>query len=229
MRYNVELQDPALFTDNSKIIPFVTNYCENIENEKLVGEIRSKLSNIQWRLITEVFKNKNVIFLEKQPKNLLWLLNRAKFNTEINIFGQQNGLFKCIDKDWKIFSLYIAEGHSFIMSNNVRWELRPCVPCRLINLIYYLKCNMCKKKETFIRWTVGDNIVGFKSRMKQHISDSRMGVSTCKFPIHVSKCGLKNKCLKEPFFETNVRMKLKSSNKLETYENNFHSKTLWRP
>ena len=30
---------------------------------------------------------------------------------------------------------------------------------------------MCKKKETFIGKSVGDNIVGFKSRMNQHISD----------------------------------------------------------
>ena len=60
---------------------------------------------------------------------------------------------------------------------------------------------MCKKKETYIRKTVRDNIVGFKSRMNQHISDSRTGDSTCKFPIHVYKCGLKNKCLNKPFFE----------------------------
>ena len=63
---------------------------------------------------------------------------------------------------------------------------------------------MCKKKENFIGKTVGDNFVGFKSRMDQHINDSRTGVSTCKFPIHVYKCGFKNKCLNEAFFETNV-------------------------
>ena len=34
---------------------------------------------------------------------------------------------------------------------------------------------MCKKKETYIEKTVGDNIVGFKSRMNQHISENRTG------------------------------------------------------
>ena len=145
---------------------------------------------------------------------LLRLLTRARFNTEINAFGQQKGLFKCIDKRCKICSLYIVEGHSFIMSNNMTWELQSHVTCRSINIIYYLKCNISKKKETYIGKTVGDNIVGFKSRMNQHISNSRRGVSTCKFPIHVYKCGLKNKCLNEPFFEINVMMKLKSSNQL---------------
>ena len=108
------------------------------------------------------------------------------------------------------------------MSNNVRWELRSHVTCRSINIISYLKCNMCKKKEACIGKTVGDNIVGFKSRMNQHISDSRTGVPTCKFPMHIYKCGLRNKCLNEPFFEINIMMKLKSSNQLETDENYFH-------
>ena len=49
-------------------------------------------------------------------------------------------------------------------------------------------------------------------------------VSTCKLPIHVYKSGLKTKCLKKPFFEMNVMMKLKSSNQLETYENYFRKK-----
>ena len=52
---------------------------------------------------------------------------------------------------------------------------------------------MCKTKETYIGKTVGDNTVGFKSRINQRKSDSRTGDSTCKFPIHVDKCGLKNK------------------------------------
>ena len=45
--YNAKLQGPVLFTDNSKNIPFVTTYYENIDNEKVVRKIRSKLSKIQ--------------------------------------------------------------------------------------------------------------------------------------------------------------------------------------
>ena len=222
--YNPKLQGSVSFTDDSKSIPFVTIYYENIDNEKMVTKIRSKLSNVQSRHLSEVFKNKNVIPSQKQPKNLLQLLARTRFNTEIYAFQQQNRLFKCIDKRWKICSLYIVEGHNFTMSNNMRWELRSHVTCRSVNIIYYLKCNMCKKKETYIGKTVGDNIVGFKSRMNQHISDSRMGNSKCKFLIHDYKCGLKSKCLKEQFFEINIVMRLKSSSQLETHENHFHKK-----
>ena len=217
--YNSKLQGPAPFTNNSKNIPFVTTYNENIDNEKVVRKIRFKLSNIQSRRLSEVFENKNIILFQRQPKNLPRLLTRARFNAEINAFRQQNGIFKCIDKRCKICWLYIVEGHSFIMSNNMRWELRSHATCRSINIIYYLKCNMCKKKETYIGKTVGDNIFGFKSRMNQHISDSRTGVSACKFSIHFYKGGLKSKCLNEPIFEINVMIKLQSSNQLETYEN----------
>ena len=135
-----------------------------------------------------------------QPKNLLQSLTQARFNTEINAFQQQNALFECIDKRCNICLLYIVQGNCLILSNNMRWELRSHVTWRSINIIYYLKCNMCKKKGTYIGKTVGGNLVGFKSRMNQHISDNRMGDSAYKFPIHVYKCSLKNKCLNEPFF-----------------------------
>ena len=76
--YNAKLQGPVPFTDNSKNIPFVTTYYENIDNEKLVRKIRFK------RHLTEVFKNKDVIFSQMEPKNLLRLLTRARFCTEVN-------------------------------------------------------------------------------------------------------------------------------------------------
>ena len=131
----------------------------------MVWKICSKFSNIQSRHLSEVFKNKNVILSQKQSKNLLRLLTRGRFNTEINVFGKQNVLFKCIDKRCQICSLYSVEGHNFIILNNMRWELRSHVTCRSINIFYYLKYNMCKKKESYIRKTDGDNIAGLKSRM----------------------------------------------------------------
>ena len=43
--------------------------------------------------------------------------------------------------------------------------------------------------------------------------------STCKFPIHVYHRAMKNKCLKELYFQLNIMMKLKDSGQLEYYEN----------
>ena len=67
------------------------------------------------------------------------------------------------------------------MSNNMRWEVRSHVTCRDINVIY-LKCNMYDYKEMYIGKTVGNNIVGFKSRINQHFYDCRTGISSCNFP-----------------------------------------------
>ena len=75
----------------------------------------------------------------------------------------------------------------------------------------------------YIGKTVGNNVVGFKSRINQHISDCGTGISTCKFPIHIYHCVMKNKCLKEPYFQLNIMMNLKNSLKLEFYENYFHN------
>ena len=86
--YHAKLQGPAPFKDNPKNVPFVSTYYENIDNEKVIRKIRSKLLNIQSRLVSELFKNKNVVISQKQPKNLLQLLTRAGFNTEINAFQQ---------------------------------------------------------------------------------------------------------------------------------------------
>ena len=43
--------------------------------------------------------------------------------------------------------------------------------------------------ETYIGKTVGNNVTGFKGRVNKHISESKTGVSTCKFPRHVYSCG----------------------------------------
>ena len=66
--YNAKLHGPARFKDNPKNIPFVTIYHENINNEKVIWKIRSKLSNIQSRHLSEVFKNKTVILSQRHPK-----------------------------------------------------------------------------------------------------------------------------------------------------------------
>ena len=71
---------------------------------------------------------------------------------------------------------------------------------------------------------VGNNAVGFKSRINQHISDCRTGTSTSKFPIHIYHFAMKSKCLKEPYFQLNIMMKLKVSRQLEFYENHLHEK-----
>ena len=52
-----------------------------------------------------------------------------------------------------------------------------------------------------LKKTIVDHIHGFKTRMNNRITESRSGVSTCKFPIHVFNCvNRNNRQLEEPFF-----------------------------
>ena len=101
------------------------------------------------------------------------------------------------------------------MSKNMSWELRSHVIFRDNIGIYYLKSNMCDHKETYIGSAVPDNVVDFKNIFNQHISDCRTGISTCKFPIHVYHCAMKNKCLKMPRFQLNITMNLKKQSKIK--------------
>ena len=108
------------------------------------------------------------------------------------------------------------------MSNGQVWEIRREIDCHSVNVIYYLKCKMCKEKETYIGKTKGDNTKRFKVRINQHTSECKTGDSTCKFPCHVYDCGIKNNCLEELFFSLNIMLRLNKNDRLETIEKHFH-------
>ena len=64
------------------------------------------------------------------------------------------------------------------MSNKISWELRSHVICRDLTVLYYLKCNICDRKEMFFGKIIGDNVADFKSRINQDISECRTGIYT---------------------------------------------------
>ena len=74
-----------------------------------------------------------------------------------------------------------------------------------------------KETKTGKTWT------NFRTRLNNHISDCRIGRTSDIFDRHVHECGIKNNCLKEPFFQVFAFMKLTSSSKLLTYESYLHS------
>ena len=65
---------------------------------------------------------------------------------------RRNGILMSLqleNKRCKIYSLYILEVHSSIISNSMRWELRSHVTCRSINMIYYCVRKRKPLSETF--------------------------------------------------------------------------------
>ena len=113
----------------------MTTYYDNVK------KVRKKFNGIQPDHLKNVFKSTNIIFAQKQRRDLLRLLPKGRFDTYTNNFIQPKGLFKCTDKRCKICSLYVNEDSSFTMFNNMRWELHLHVTCRNINVVYYLKFN----------------------------------------------------------------------------------------
>ena len=110
----------------------MTTYYDNVNNNEKVKKIRRKFNDIQSDHLKNVFKNSNTILPQKQPKNL----PKSRFSNDTNNFIQLKELFKCTDKRFKICLLYVNEGNSFVMSNNMKWELRSHVTCRECNILF---------------------------------------------------------------------------------------------
>ena len=110
------------------------------------------------------------------------------------------------------------------MSSSQVWKVCREIDYYSVNVIYYLKCKRCNKKETYIGETIRNNTKGFKFRINQHISDSKTLLSTCKFRRHVYDCGIKNNCLEEPFVALSIMLGLNKSDRLDTIEKTFHLK-----
>ena len=133
---------------------------------------------------------------QRQPKNLLRLLSNSSISRNPSL---PKGFFKRNDKRCEICRLYLIESSQFELANRKIWKVKTNITYRSRN-IYYLKFKFCMY-ETYIGKTVGDHIHVIKTRMSNNITESRSGVSTCKFPIHVFNCIKRNnRQLEEPFF-----------------------------
>ena len=83
--------------------------------------------------------------------------------------------YKCSDKRSQKYPNYLNETKTFTMYNGQVWEVHRETDCHSASVIYYLKCNMCNKKEAYIG-KIGDYTKGFKVRInQQHISDCKIG------------------------------------------------------
>ena len=149
--------------------------------------IKSKIENTPSDYLKRIFQESNIFLSQRQPKNLLRLLPNSSISRNPSL---PKGIFKCSDKRCKICRFYLIECSKFELANKKIWKVKTNITCRSRNIIYYLKYKLYMY-ETYIGKTIGDNIHGFKTRMNNHITESRSGVSTCKFHIHVFNCSQK--------------------------------------
>ena len=190
----------------------------------MINSIRTILSSTKSERLKEVFDDVNIVLGYKQPKNLKGLLTRAKYSNphpyKLNV--EIPGIFTCGDKRCLLCSLNYVQNNttSFECTNGVIWTIKRHINCNSINIVYYLKCNMCAGKTSY----TGITETKLRSRTNNHITCCRNGSGDNKFDNHVYKCGIENNCLKPPYFQLFAFMKLSSKKKLITYERYFHRK-----
>ncbi len=214
---NAKLQGPAP-KPNKDIIPLVTTYYPNLKNQNIMKTISSLLNSIQDQQTKDKFKNTKPILALRQPANLKSLLTKAKFNTnnDNNNPNLSRGIFLCENQRCKLCRMYLQPVNSFLTANGTNWQIKSNITCNSTNVIYFLSCNLCEGNMNYIGQTTN-----LRSRINNHISESKSGISYCNFPKHVHNCGIKNHNLKEPFFKVFVFFKLKDPKMLLHHENSL--------
>ena len=218
--WKAKLQGPAPKpTSKDNIIPFVTTHYSNFSFEPLVNKIRHLICDVSNNdYLSNVFSNSQIVLSQKQPKNVLSQLTKAKFvshNVQLSNLNE-HCITKCNDKRCNICKLYLQTDDNFELANGKIWTVKSKISCHSINIIYFLKCNKCNGETSYIGKS--NNL---RFRTNGHISSCRLGSGTDKFDIHVFNCSGSAQS-SEPFFKLYPMLTLKNEYSLTTYETHFH-------
>ena len=183
---------------------------------KKIRKLIKELTNNDY--LHGIFKDTEIVLSLKQPGSLLSHLTRAKFeswNSSSHTSNNQ-GIKKCSDKRCNICRLYLQTDSTFKLASGKMWSVRSELSCKSKNVIYFITCNMCQGKTSYIGKT--NNL---RLRTNGHISSCRNGTGCDKFDLHVHNCS-DVVILKEPYFKLYPMLNVKNEHSLNTYESHFH-------
>ena len=214
--FNAKLQGRAPApTKNQDTIPFVTTNYSNYKSQNIIKQTNSSLANIQDPSLKNIFKNAKIIQSQRQPKNLISQLTKSKYNGNNDSSNNEEvKISKCNDTRCLICKYYLQPITNFKLSNGDLWVIKRNMSCKSKNVIYFLSCNQCDGKATYIGKT--NNL---RFRTNQHISTCRTGRGSDKFDQHVFECG--KFAPREPFFKLYPMLQLNNEDALLTYEKHF--------
>ena len=230
--HNAKLQGPAPppspRNDPHNRLVFTTTYTNNFSHKNTLQQINSLFHLPRTERIKNVFNNCTFMQAYKQPKNLLRQLTKAVFSTpqgpldnNMNETHKEAALVKCKSSKCKLCQLYIQPCDSFQTSNGTVWQIRNRIDCNSLNVLYWLKCMKCKKKDAT---TNTGKTWDFRERMNNHISACRNGRSSDLFDEHVYHCKQKHPDPDaEPYFHIYAFMIVRKESLL-TYEKHLHKK-----
>ena len=223
--HNARLQGPAPKPKNPKnTIQLVTTYTSNMDTKPLMNTIQTLVSSQKSPYILKVFEDVNIALGYKQPPSIGKIITRAKFQKTVDLENNREnlepGIFaECRDSRCNLRKMYIQDCSSFKCANGKIWNIKSHINCNSKNVEYYLVCNMCNEVSH-----TGKTETTLRARTNNHISSCRNGSSTNIFDNHVYPCGIRNNCLKPPYFKLFAFMKLSDKRKLITYERYLHRK-----
>ena len=218
--HDAKLQGPAPLKNESRIIPLISTYYSNFDNNLVLQMARQLIDRSKNERVQNAFKNTKLIQAYRQPKNILRTITNSKFITQITS-SPNAGLTKCKDKRCDICKIYIKEESSFMTANWTNWKMKCNANCQSLNVLYYLVCNFCK-----ITSYIGKT-GNLRERHNNHVTGCRYGKSSNQFDRHVNRCAKMMKMdFNEPFFELHILMTVNDYDKLLSYEFKLHSKSL---
>ena len=217
--HNALLQGPAPPKETSKVIPLISTFYNNYNNETVLEAAKSLLKNSQNDRLKSAFENVKFIHAFKQPPNLIRSLAHSKFGESVQ--NSRIGVFNCKDSKCKQCKLYLQTGSEVTFANGVIWNVKCYADCNSLNVLYYLICNFC-----CVESYIGKTDDG-RERTNNHISGCRHGRSENKFDKHVHSCAYKKGMpLLEPYFRYHILMVCSSYHRLLAYESALHARGL---
>ena len=217
--HNAKLQGPAPDpSKKKKSLPFVTTYNSNLDSRKILSTTKGLLSNVRDERLKEIFSDHSPVLAQKQPPNLLRQLTSAKF-TSTRPEIKESGLFRCQSKKCELCQLYIQQCKSFIVADGTEWTIKSHITCHSKYVLYYLVCIFCDGETSKTGKTNN-----FRKRMNCHRSESRSGVTTDVFDLHVHNCMKKHNRFEEPCFKIYAYFEVSDPKLLIPYEDLLHSK-----
>ncbi|XP_065660058.1 uncharacterized protein LOC136083998 [Hydra vulgaris] len=181
--FKTRLQGPApQKREKNKIIPFVTTNFANNNFENLLTTLNGilKLSVLDNKL-KSIFENTSIVLSQRQPKNILRHISTSSFNKKPVFNNDECKVLKCISKRCKLFSMYFQFVNHFTTSSGKVWYIKTSISCNSKNTIYFLSCNGCDGKTTYIGKT--NNI---RLGTYLHIYTCRTGFGSDKFDLNKS-------------------------------------------
>ena len=118
---------------------------------KKLSKIMKKTNNIEE---LQVFRDCKYIIANRQPKNLLRILSNSSFQSQRKVLRKTSAMvIKCSNIRCNICHMYLQFTNEFTLATGKIWNIRTPISCHSTNTVYFLTCNGCNGRVSYISKT----------------------------------------------------------------------------